>query len=80
MATHVSARVAWHADGWNGRICRDPRPTRTAVLPGAAHRQSAHWEKKRAWYERFFPGQLVTTEESGELSKQADEVIRTYFQ
>ena len=23
MTTHISARVAWHADGWNGRICND---------------------------------------------------------
>ncbi len=21
---HISARLAWHADGWNGKICRDP--------------------------------------------------------
>ncbi len=24
MGTHISARVAWHNDGWNGRICSDP--------------------------------------------------------
>lgn len=24
MGVHVSARLAWHNDGWNGRICRDP--------------------------------------------------------
>jgi exodeoxyribonuclease V alpha subunit len=24
MSTHLSARVAWHMDGWNGRVCRDP--------------------------------------------------------
>ena len=23
--THISARVAWHDDGWNGRVCRDPK-------------------------------------------------------
>ena len=48
---------------------------------GMLHRDDyrAHWDKKRIWYERFFPGQLITTEESGELSKQADDVIRTYF-
>ena len=39
----------------------------------------AHWEKKRAWYERFFKKQLVVTEEAGDLSKQADDVIRRYF-
>src|SRR5712692_7011921 len=24
MTNHVSARVAWHMDGWNGYICRNP--------------------------------------------------------
>lgn len=38
-----------------------------------------HWEEKRAWYERFFKGQLIVTEESSDLSKKADEIIRTHF-
>ena len=21
---HISARLTWHADGWNGKICHDP--------------------------------------------------------
>lgn len=37
------------------------------------------WEKKRAWYEQFFPGQLITTEESGRLSMDAERVIRERF-
>ena len=24
MAMHISARLAWHDDGWNGHICSDP--------------------------------------------------------
>lgn len=24
MRTHISARLAWHDNGWNGRICGDP--------------------------------------------------------
>ena len=24
MATHLSARLTWHEDSWNGRICRNP--------------------------------------------------------
>ena len=24
MTVHISARLAWHQDGWNGRICDDP--------------------------------------------------------
>ena len=25
MAVNISVRLAWHADGWNGHICRDPK-------------------------------------------------------
>lgn len=39
----------------------------------------AHWKKKRAWYKKDFPGRLVITEESAELSIKADEVIKNYF-
>lgn len=48
---------------------------------GMLHRDDyrAHWEKKRAWYEHFFPGRLIVTEEAADLSKQADDVIRKYF-
>ena len=48
---------------------------------GMLHRENyrAHWEKKRDWYERNFPGSLIVTEESVELSPQADEVIRRHF-
>lgn len=24
MTTHLTARIAWHDDGWNGRICKKP--------------------------------------------------------
>jgi hypothetical protein len=33
------------------------------------------WKHKRAWYERWFPGQLVTTEEGPTLSSAAAELI-----
>jgi hypothetical protein len=23
--THLSARVAWHMDGWNGHVCKNPK-------------------------------------------------------
>ena len=36
---------------------------------------SAQWEKKREWYGRWFPGQLVTTEEGPHLSRSAAELI-----
>lgn len=38
-----------------------------------------HWETKQTWYNRFFPNSLVTTQEGGDLSKQADELIQQYF-
>ena len=38
-----------------------------------------HWGTKKAWYDRFFPGRLVTTHESGELSKDANDLIEQYF-
>ncbi len=25
MATHISLRLAWHDDGWNGHVCKNPK-------------------------------------------------------
>lgn len=36
---------------------------------------AAEWKLKQAWYERWFPGQLVTTEEGAKLSGAAAELI-----
>jgi hypothetical protein len=38
-----------------------------------------HWETKKAWYDKFFPGRLVTTQESGMLSKEAEALIEKQF-
>ena len=38
-----------------------------------------HWDTKKAWYDRFFPGRLVITEESGNLSKDAEAIIADHF-
>jgi exodeoxyribonuclease V alpha subunit len=38
-----------------------------------------HWDTKKAWYEKHFPGRLVTTEESGNLSVEAMKLIETKF-
>ena len=48
---------------------------------GLLHRDDykAHWDEKQKWYDKYFPGQLIITEESGELSKEADEVIQRHF-
>lgn len=37
------------------------------------------WETKKAWYEHHFPGQLITTEESGNLSPDAQRVVEQWF-
>ena len=38
-----------------------------------------HWETKRAWYDAHFPGRLVTTVDSGDLTKDAAAVINSHF-
>ena len=38
----------------------------------------AHWEKKQKWYEKNFPGQLLVTYESQNLTQDALEIIKTH--
>jgi hypothetical protein len=38
-----------------------------------------HWVMKKDWYEKHFPGRLVTTEESGNLSIDAKALIDSMF-
>ena len=49
---------------------------------GMLHREDyrVHWERKQAWYEKHFPGRLITTQESGELSHDTNRTIRERFQ
>lgn len=28
MTKHMSIRLAWHNEGWNGHICQKPYPSR----------------------------------------------------
>lgn len=37
----------------------------------------AHWEKKESWYEKHFPGRLVTTKEDSDLSDRASDLIES---
>ena len=39
----------------------------------------AHWAKKEAWYNKHFPGKLLTTMESNNLSKDAEELIEKHM-
>lgn len=38
----------------------------------------AHWEKKEKWYEKHFPGKLLTTYEGKDLSTAAMDIIQKY--
>lgn len=39
----------------------------------------AHWAKKEAWYNKHFPGKLLTTFESNNLSKDAEKLISRHI-
>ena len=50
MTVHISARIAWHDDGWNGRICQNPAANTFCVgtqsYPGQhiGEKRSLEWE------------------------------------
>lgn len=54
MTVHISARVAWHDSGWNGRICQNPKANTYCVdqysFPGdtTAHDRQLDWEQTEA--------------------------------
>ena len=54
MPVHLTARLAWHDSGWNGRVCRDPARNTYCVgcysYPGdmIAEQRDLKWEKKHA--------------------------------
>lgn len=47
------------------------------MLEQNAYRE--HWELKKAWYDEHFPGKLLITEESGNLSKDAEALVLNRF-
>ena len=46
---------------------------------GSWPKRGSQWVLKRAWYDKHFPGRLVTTLGSGKLSPDAEAVIRSQF-
>jgi hypothetical protein len=38
-----------------------------------------HWEKKKAWYDLNFPGQLIITHEGDQQTEEIKEVFKQYF-
>jgi hypothetical protein len=61
--------ITWHGQDWYwehlGRLEREDYRN--------------HWETKRAWYDVHFPGRLVTTADSGDLTRDAVEMIKSHF-
>ena len=47
------------------------------MLDDPEYRQ--RWEEKRPWYDRYYPGSLITTEDSPTLSRTVEDLIHTYF-
>jgi hypothetical protein len=54
MPTHITARLAWHNDGWNGAVCKEPDKNTHCVgcksFPGdvIARERDLDVEKRRA--------------------------------
>ncbi len=54
MTVHLSARIAWHMDGWNGHVCKDPAANTYCVgaqsFPGEAIKENRElpWETQHA--------------------------------
>lgn len=55
MAMHMSLRLAWHSDGWNGHICKKPCENVYCVgqhsYPGEmiAEQRDLDFETAHAW-------------------------------
>ncbi|MDD3653113.1 MAG: ATP-binding domain-containing protein [Desulfotomaculaceae bacterium] len=61
--------VTWHGEDWYWE--------HLGLMEQDEYRN--HWDTKQQWYNKNFPGRLVTTEESGNLSICAKEIIDKYF-
>ncbi|MDO9140028.1 MAG: AAA family ATPase, partial [Methylobacter sp.] len=54
MTTHITLRLAWHNDGWNGHICKQPEKNTYCVgcasYPGEMIREQRNleWEKQHS--------------------------------
>lgn len=84
MTTHVTLRLAWHSGGGNGRICETSVENSYCIgcssYAGVViHRRCDPNLEKKDGYAKHYPGQLVVTEESETLSKDAADVIAANF-
>jgi len=52
MPYHITVRLAWHDNGWNGKICKNPKANTYCVGPYSypgdliAHERDLNWEEK----------------------------------
>ena len=81
MALHISARLAWHTFylpdftiNWRGESWFWEH---LGLMEKEEYKN--HWAAKKAWYDKFFPGRLLTTQESQNLSHDAEKIITTTF-
>jgi exodeoxyribonuclease V alpha subunit len=66
MTTHLSARLTWHENAWNGEICSDP-PSNAACM-FHEHERSARNDK----IEEAYRGQLLTVLRAKEAEYLSD--------
>lgn len=54
MTMHISARVAWHDSGWNGRMCKNPKANTYCIGQYSflgeviSERRDLDWEQQNA--------------------------------
>lgn len=52
MAIHMSMRLAWHNDGWNGHICKKPCENVYCIgqhsYPGESLQKTGIWNLKKS--------------------------------
>ena len=53
MGPHISSRAAWHNDGWNGRICKDPAANTYCVGGQSYPGQHIAEKGQLAWEVRY---------------------------
>ncbi len=51
MPTHLSARLSWHNDGWNGRICRKPATNHFCIGPHTYPKDKIKNKRDLPWEE-----------------------------
>lgn len=61
--------ITWHGEQWYWE--------HLGLLDREDYRN--HWQTKKEWYEKHFPGRLITTTKSTTLSKDAKDIVNRHF-